>query len=102
MITLEHCRQHCRVDGDEDDYLLEQYRFAALETLKTHTSRQWYESADDIPADDATGIHYTAAANQAALLLVGHWYAHREIDPAVSDIPIAFWHLIQPYRIYGL
>ena len=43
-----------------------------------------------------------AHVDQAALLLVGHWYAHRETDPAVSDIPMAFWHLIQPYRIYGL
>lgn len=102
MLTLETIKQHCRVDDDEDNGLLEQYRFAALETLKTHTSRNWYADAAEIPADDSDGLAYTPAALQAVLLLIGHWYAHRETDPAITEIPAAFWHLIQPYRIYGL
>ena len=102
MLTLETIKQHCRVDGEEDDSLLEQYRFAAAEVLKTHTSRNWYSQDAEIPADDANGLHYNSATTQAMLLLVGHWYANRETDPAVTEIPMAFWHLIQPYRIYGL
>lgn len=102
MLSLEQIRLHCRIDGAEEDSLLEQFRFGAFEVLKTHTGRNWYEAGEAIPEDDRDGIHLNAAANQAMLLLIGSWYAVRETDPSVHEIPAAFWHLIQPYRIYGV
>lgn len=102
MVTLEQIRAHCRIDGPEEDDLLEQYRLAALEALKTHTGRNWYPHGSPIPADDAAGLHITPQAVQAVLLLVGGWYQHRESAAAQNEIPAAFWHLVQPYRIYGV
>lgn len=102
MLTIEQIRLHCRIDGDEEDSLLENYRFAAAEVLKTHTGRNWYAQSDLIPAGDSDGLSYNPAVNQAMLLLVGHWYANREMDFSSNDIPMSFWHLIQPYRIYGV
>ncbi len=102
MVTIEQIRLHCRIDSDDEDSLLEHYRAAAYEALNAHTSRNWYGAADDIPAADTDGIRLNSAANQAVLLLIGSWYANREADRESTEIPAAYWHLIQPYRIYGV
>lgn len=42
---------------------------------------------------------------QAALLLLGHWYANREtvvIGTTTSSVPLAYDSLIQPYRRYAV
>lgn len=42
--------------------------------------------------------------DQAALLLIGHWYANREsvvIGTITANVPMAYQALIQPYRIYS-
>lgn len=106
MLTLETIKQHCRADGSDDDVLLAQYHLAAQEALKMHTSRRWYDSATDVPEDDPCGLPYNDAVNQAMLLLIGHWYAHREavlgMVSAPQEMPLGFWALVQPYRVYGL
>lgn len=102
MVTIEQIRLQCRVDGEEEDELLEQYRFAAAETLKVYTGRNWYEAGVDIPAADPRGMHYTAAVNQAMLILIASWYAERESVSQDSGVPAAFRHLIQPYRVMGV
>jgi hypothetical protein len=41
------------------------------------------------------------AIKQAALLLVGHWYANREavsIGESVAEIPLAATALLEPFR----
>lgn len=101
MIKIEQIRLHCRIDGEDEDELLEQFRFAAAETLRIYTGRNWYEVGVDIPDDDPTGLHYTAAANQAMLILIATWYAERESSQD-SGVPAAFRHLIQPYRLMGV
>lgn len=102
MVTLEQIRAHCRIDDDSEDELLEQYRYAALEVLKTQTGRNWYFQGVDIPETDSNGLHYNAATSQAMLLLIGGWYQNRESGGAQNEIPAAFYHLVQPYRIYGV
>ena len=103
MLTLETIKQHCRVDDSTDDTLLYQYRQAAIEVLQQQTSRRWYESADEIPEDDPCGLPYNSAVNNAMLLLIGHWYTHREqMGDVMHELPNGFWALVQPYRIYGL
>lgn len=42
---------------------------------------------------------------QAALLLLGHWYANREtvvVGVSTSSVPLAYDSLIQPYRRYAV
>lgn len=102
MLTLERIREHCRIDGTEEDSLLEQYLYAAKETLKAQTCRNWYEKDVEIPDTDPNGLYYTAATVQAILLLIGGWYENRESSVAENEIPAAFYHLVQPYRIYGV
>lgn len=101
MLTLEEMKLHCRVDGDEDDVLLEAYGEAAMEVVKMQTSRNWYERPDEIPEDDPSGMAENPAIRQAMLLLVGHWYKNREaVGDETKELPLGFWALIQPYRIY--
>lgn len=63
--------------------------------------------------DDAVIVEYTAGATsaetvpaplqQAVLLLVGHWYEHREQSVAgtiISNIPMAAESLCAPYRLF--
>lgn len=58
---------------------------------------------------ESVTVTYTAGASQwprpisqAVLLLVGHWFANREavvVGAAVSDLPLAYASLIQPYKV---
>lgn len=102
MITLNLIKLNCRIDDDESDELLEIYLEAAKEALKQQTDRNWYN--DEVPATDTTGLLYNKATDAALLLLIGHWYSHREsvADINLSELPQGFHWLIQPYRIYGV
>jgi uncharacterized phiE125 gp8 family phage protein len=49
----------------------------------------------------ATAASVPQAIKQAALLLVGHWYANREavsIGESVAEIPLAATALLEPFR----
>jgi uncharacterized phiE125 gp8 family phage protein len=58
--------------------------------------------------DDGTGTHYLGIVpepiRQAMLLLVGHWYEHREqASPAsIEQIPVAAQSLLAPYRVFPM
>lgn len=61
----------------------------------------------DIP--ESVEITYTVGGGtmptpikQAALLLIGHWYANREtvvVGTITSQLPMAYQSIIQPYRV---
>lgn len=54
-----------------------------------------YGAADDVPE----------SIRQAALLLIGHWYANREtavVGVSANEVPLAVDALIAPYRRIGL
>lgn len=87
MLTLAEAKLHCRVDGNDEDSLIESLIDAATvsiaDYLNTPTTAQF-----DSPAIKA-----------AALLLVGDLYANRE---AQSERPLhknpTFERLLAPYR----
>jgi uncharacterized phiE125 gp8 family phage protein len=41
---------------------------------------------------------------QAVLLMVGHWYAHREAvsETALAEVPMSAKHLIEPFRLNAI
>lgn len=91
-LTLEHIRQHLRIDFVEEDAVLELYGSAAEDVVLQVCER----TIDDI-IETYGGI--PDAIRQATLLLVGQSYIHRE--PAstqnISSVPYAFDLLIKPY-----
>ena len=102
MITLDEIKLHCRIDHDADDSLLEKYKDAAREATSKYISRPLYDTS--VPDDAEDGIVINRAMELAMLLMVAHWYAHRESvsETSMSEVPHGVHALLQPYRIMGV
>ena len=73
-----------RIDGDEEDALIESYIDAARAHIEQHCDLKLVEGT---PANDEE-MALTPDVQQAALLLVGHWYTNREAA-VVGAVPNA-------------
>ncbi|SUO95257.1 head-tail connector protein [Suttonella ornithocola] len=104
MIKLERVKQHLRIDHDDEDEYLAGRIDAAKIFVERDINRNLYADAHSIPQDDTYGIVITADLEQAMLLLIGNWYEHREAaaDATKSEVPLAYWRLVQHYRLYGV
>ncbi len=93
MIALALVKTHLRVDGVEEDLLIEGYMTAALAHVEQHCDRVLVEGVPVLPDQMAL----TKDVQQAVLLLVGHWYANREavvIGGAPAEVPLAVDRLL--------
>ncbi|EPY7018593.1 head-tail connector protein [Klebsiella michiganensis] len=108
MLELEVVKEHCRIEPDftDDDSILTLYIGAASRYVETWTRRKMYESeTSEGYADDPDSILLGDDVKAAMLLLIGHWYEHREtvvVGQTAIEAPFAVEALLQPYRIYGL
>lgn len=88
MVTLKQVKDHLRIDGDEED----EHLVHLIETAKVSIEndlRRTFEGEVPPPVQ------------HAALLLIGHWYAHREEivqGTSVAVLPRASKSLLSPYR----
>jgi uncharacterized phage protein (predicted DNA packaging) len=103
ITTLAEAKLHLRVDGSEEDTLLQLYLNAAEKAASNQLNRALYATT---AGEDADGLVMTDAIKAAVLLLVGHWYANREAVTAVQgtnirELPLAFSWLIDQER-YGM
>jgi len=101
MIGLSVAKEHLRVDGDEEDALIQLYIDAAISTFETWTNRTLVDPAQPLPDPLGNALHITPSIVQGALLLVGHWYANREsaISGAITtEMPMATRALWMPHR----
>ena len=99
LITLDLIKQHCRIDSDDEDELLELYESAAQQHIENQLDRKLF--ASEVPDDVANGL----VVKQAMLMTIAHWYEHREsvvIGVVSREIEEGTWRLIQPYRIMGV
>jgi len=92
FLTIDYIKQQLRIDWSEEDTLLDEYGKAAEDTLLNLLNRSYHdllESYGEVPAPLV----------QAAMLLVGESYQHREPSSAqnLSSVPYAFDLLIKPY-----
>lgn len=93
MIALDLVKTHLRVDGAEEDALIEGYIAAALSHVEQHCDRVLVEDSPVLPEQ----MTLTKDVQQAVLLLVGHWYANREavvIGTITSEVPLAVDRLL--------
>lgn len=98
MIDLALVKNHLRVDGADDDALIQAYTDAALSAFETWTNRKLVAALPD-PVENHLLI--TAAIQQGALLLIGHWYANREsatVGVSAAEVPMATKSLWMPHR----
>ena len=101
LVTLVTAKAHLRVEGDDDDTLVELYLDAAQEVAEQYMGRLTYVDEAAIPVD-SNGIAINFAIKAAILLITGHLYANREdtvIGVSVAVLPAGSKMLLQPYRV---
>ena len=87
MVDLAAAKAHCRVEHDEDDAAISAMIAAARDHLESIGVDM---EADPIPP----------AVNHAVLMLVGHFYEHREAvsDAKTAAVEVGVDRLVHPYR----
>lgn len=92
MLDLARVKLHLRVDGDDEDSLIEGYIAAAKAHVSQHCDRVLVESGL-VTEPEQMGL--TADVEQAILLLVGHWFENREaVASGLSAVPLAVDRLL--------
>ena len=102
MVTLEQVKFQCRIEHDDEDALLTGYIAAARDHVQMHLDRTIYDLA--VPDDDPDGVIDNASIDQATLMIVAHWYSHRESvsESSMIEVPMGAYHVLQPYRRLGV
>lgn len=96
-MTLERLKQHLRIDGTEEDALLQEYVDAAGLLLRRETGKNFVWT-DDGYAD----IDEDELFQQAVKMLVAHWYECRQPIASVStEVPFAVTHLASQIALGG-
>ena len=92
-VTLEEAKKHLRVEIEDDDSYIGTLISVAREYAEKYQNRLIAERTygpDEVPSELAVEPA-GAVEKQAMLLLIGHWYEHREavnIGNITSEIPI--------------
>ncbi|MGL5948239.1 MAG: head-tail connector protein [Aeromonas sp.] len=104
LLSLKEIKAHLRLDASDDleDDLLQQIGAAAIDHLSSDICGQLI--APEL-SPDGTQQPLTPALRMAALLLVGHWYTHRDAvvsGTIITTTPLAYASLIHPYRSHAI
>lgn len=104
LLPLVLVKQHLRIEHDDDDAYLQQLTAAALSNFEQFTGRRLVP--DSTPAIDLTenDIRLSPDIVQGALMLLGHWYEHRELvgEKNLNPLPGATYALWSPYVLFHL
>ncbi len=92
-ITLDEAKLHCRIDGNDEDALIEAYIDAALEVCQTHIGKRF-----------ENGLVFTPAIKIGCLMFVSQLYEYRTTlsDVDVKEVPFAVSALWSVYRDVGV
>ncbi|WP_136487870.1 head-tail connector protein [Vibrio sp. H11] len=102
MLDLDAVRAQCSIDPDQTEYdpSLTLYLAAAKRTVEKFLNRPVYWTADQVPADPDLIPDNALTAHEdtelAVLLLVGHWFEHREAvtESSVKKLPLGLEFLL--------
>lgn len=107
MLDLSLIKVHLRLDDDHtgEDILLQAYGNAAWKLAQNKTGRLFVD-ADELPEGAAeNALLLDDDVRLAMLLLVAHWYEHREAASEVAGmkvLPLAVDALLGPHRWFTL
>lgn len=101
MIDLGTVKAHLKVDGDDEDILIQGYTDAAFSAFELWTNRTLIAEGEPLPDPIGNALAWRKSIQQGALLLIGHWYAAREtvaVGTIATEMPMATQALWGPYR----
>lgn len=101
MLDLALVKSHLRVDGTDEDTLIQAYTDAALSAFGTWSNRALLAVGAVLPDPVGNALIITKTIEMGALLLIGNWYSNREsvvIGAAAAEVPMATKVLWAPYR----
>lgn len=88
-MELSLLKQHLRIDGNEEDELIQSYVEAAGLLLRRETGKNYVLSAGEYVDIAEDGLF-----QQAVKMLVAHWYECRQpIATAAAEVPFAVTYL---------
>ncbi|MBX4132364.1 phage gp6-like head-tail connector protein [Frischella sp. Ac48] len=89
LITLREVKEHCRIDYDDEDTLLQLYIDAAIETCQKHIGKRFDND-----------LEFKPAIKVGCLLYIGTLYDNRETvaDLTIKEIPHTIDMLWSVYR----
>ncbi|XWJ92931.1 head-tail connector protein [Phytobacter ursingii] len=92
-ITLAEAKLHCRIDGNDEDVLIQAYIDAALEVCQKHIGKRFED-----------GLVFTPAIKIGCLMFVSQLYEYRTTlsDVDVKEVPFAVSALWSVYRDVGV
>ncbi|VDZ82842.1 head-tail connector protein [Kluyvera intermedia] len=96
--SLEELYVQCRIDegNTQEAALLTLYVESAREEAQLKLNRLLYDSVDDIPEGDETGMAITPLLKLRIMQLVNFWYDNRD---QVGELPDFFVNGIRDYRL---
>lgn len=98
MLDLPRIKQQLRVEHDAEDDLILGYNAAAFEYIEQYCGRKIVPTPT-LPEE----MELTPALEQAALLLITHWYTHREAvvtGTITSELPLGVESLLWLKRAF--
>ncbi|WP_312670693.1 head-tail connector protein [Pseudescherichia sp.] len=92
-IGLEEAKLHCRIDGSDEDALIQAYIAAALEVCQQHIGKRF----------DA-GLAFNPAIKVGCLMYISQLYEYRTTvsDIEAKEVPLAISALWSAYRDPGV
>lgn len=101
MIDLNDAKLHLRVDGNEENSIIQLYIDAALEKTSAILGRKII--ATNATPSDETEVVFNPALKAACLLYIGMLFAHREaVSNGLAELPLGYYDLLRPYRLMGV
>lgn len=105
MISLAAVKAHLRVDGDDEDELLQEYIDGAIGAFESWCNRTLVAAEDPLPVPLGNAMHLKKNVQQGVFLLVANWYANREsavVGLVVGDLPLSTMALWKPHRWFNI
>ncbi|ELA8466735.1 phage gp6-like head-tail connector protein [Vibrio alginolyticus] len=102
MLDLVKVKNQCSIDDDitEHDQQLTLYLSAAKRAVENYLNRPVYWTQEDMPQDPELVPENAFVAREdtelAVLLLIGHWFAHREAvtESSLKTLPLGVSFLL--------
>lgn len=100
-LTFDQAKAHLRVEGCDEDTLIQLYLNAARRAAELYLNRTIY---DEDAGSDLDGIVMSDDIKVAILLQLGHLYENRESVSFVQgssfpEMQLGYRYLLNPYRL---